>query len=384
MGPRVRYKFSRASCQLALLILLLIISLWLAACSRPPTSGAGDWKTTSPTEVQMNADLLDQAVKHIQDGTYQNIHSLLIVKDDQLVFEKYFPGYDFNYEDEQLRGDYVRHDADTRHNLASVTKSFTSALVGIAIDQGKIPGVTASLFSFFPDHAVFSDPLKEKITLEDLLTMRGGFEWNEEEVPYSDPRNDLVMLFQVSDPVGYILSKPMVNEPGTAFYYNGGCTNLLSEIIRRTTGLRLDAFAEKHLFAPLGITSFEWDFINPDFIHASGNLYLRPRDLAKFGLLYLQGGLWEGKRLLSEEWVQASTTQQVELSGSEGYGYQWWRKTYPMGDGEVLSFYAAGWGGQYIKVFPDLNMVIVFTGGNYASPDPVDEIITDYILPSVQ
>jgi CubicO group peptidase (beta-lactamase class C family) len=332
----------------------------------------------------MDEKRLSQAVERIRSGIYQNVHSLVIVKDGKLVFEEYFPGYDFKYEDEQLRGDYVQHDADTRHNLASVTKSFTSALVGIAIDQGSIPGVEAGLYTFYPEHAGLSDAQKEKITLEDLLTMRGGFEWNEEDVPYSDPRNDLIMLFRVSDPVKYILSKPMSSEPGSTFYYSGGCTNLLGDIIRRTTGLRMDAYAEKHLFEPLGITSFQWDFINPDFVHASGNLYLRPRDLAKFGLLYLQGGLWDGKRILSEAWVQASTAEQVKLSTFDGYGYQWWRKTYPMGDGEVQSFFAAGWGGQYIKVFPELEMVVVFTGGNYASPDPVDAIISDYILPAVR
>jgi CubicO group peptidase (beta-lactamase class C family) len=291
----------------------------------------------------------------------------------------------WSYEADEHKGRRIQYDADTRHNLASVTKSFTSALVGIAVDRGLIDGVDAKLFDFFPEHADLSDKTKAEITLWHLLTMTSGLEWNEGEYGYEDRRNDLIQLFYVSDPVAYILAKPALAAPGKKWYYSGGNTNLLGEIIKKATGQRMDAFAEEHLFAPLGITSFQWDHLNSQVIHASGNLQLRPRDLAKFGQLYLDDGLWQGKQIVSSEWVQQSTRAQTALPGrssSEGYGYQWWIKTYRLGSAPVTCFYAAGWGGQRIAVLPELDMVVVLTGGNYVGRTPVDEIIQEYVLPA--
>jgi CubicO group peptidase (beta-lactamase class C family) len=146
----------------------------------------------------------------------------------------------------------------------------------------------------------------------------------------------------------------------------------------------MDDFAEEHLFTPLGITNYEWDHINPDMIHASGNLKLRPRDMAKLGYLFLNGGIWRGERIVSEGWVEESTKGHVLPRWADGYGYQWWLRTYHSGSTAVDSFYAAGWGGQRITVFPSLDMVVVFTGGNYVGEGPVDEIISRHILPSVR
>jgi CubicO group peptidase (beta-lactamase class C family) len=361
----------------------------LAACglgpasARPPQTGDG-WQTVSPASVGLDAEVLDQAVAHIRDGTYPNVHSLLIVKDGQLVFEQYFRGYAWNYAGDQFRGDLVDFRRDIRHNLASVTKSFTSALAGIAIDQGLIGGVEDQVLGFFPQYAHLRDGQKDRITVEDLLTMRSGLEWNEMEVFYDDWQNDLIQLFRVPDPVEYILAKPLVSEPGTTWYYSGGNTNLLGEVIRQATGQRLDAFAEQHLFAPLGITNYAWDFLNAGVIHASGNLQLRPRDMAKFGLLYLNGGLWNGQRIVSQAWVEASTRAHAALSSDAGYGYQWWLRTYDDGSKTVDAFFAAGWGGQRIYVFPALDMVVVLTGGGYVDEVPLNEILTRFILPAVQ
>jgi CubicO group peptidase (beta-lactamase class C family) len=348
----------------------------------PKETGDG-WQTASPDQVGVNPELLNQLLDRIRKNDYQNVHSILIVKDGKLVFEEYFGGYAWDYAGDQFRGEYVEHGVDTRHNLASVTKSFTSALVGIAMDRGLVRGVDEKLFDFFPKYTELSDEGKSKITLEHLLTMSSGLEWNEMEYSYGDSRNDLVQLFMVSDPIKYILAKPAVQETGTTWYYNGGGTNLLGEVIRETSGQRMDAFAKEHLFAPLGITDYEWDHINADMIHASGNLQLRPRDMAKFGCLYLNGGVWQGKRIISEEWVKASIQKYASPRGGGGYGYQWWLGTYHVDSTSIESFFAAGWGGQRINVFPSLDMVVVFTGGNYVGKEPVDEILTRYILPAV-
>jgi CubicO group peptidase (beta-lactamase class C family) len=372
------------------LVLVLFCAVWLVACDgttdtyRVPKQMGDGWQTSSPDQVGLDGEKLDQAVARIDDGTYENVHAVLIVKDGKLVFEAYFAGYAWDYDGDQFRGDRIAFDADTTHNLASVTKSFTSALIGIAVDQGLIPSVDEKMFAFLPAYAHLNDERKDEITLKDLLTMSSGLDWNEGEYPYSDTRNDLIQLFLVTDPVEYVLAKPVVNAPGTHWYYNGGGTNVLGEVIRQATGLRMDDFAEEHLFAPLGIANYEWDHINPDVIHASGNLRLRPRDMAKFGYLFLNEGVWDGKRIISEAWIRESTQEHVSLSRGEGYGYQWWLRTYDSVSGSVDAFCALGWGGQKIIVFPSLDMVVVTTGGNYASPDPADEIVERFILPAVR
>jgi CubicO group peptidase (beta-lactamase class C family) len=350
---------------------------------RAPEQTDDGWQMVSLDEVGIDQAEIDQAVALVQDNTYQNVHAILIVKDGKLAFETYFSGYTWDYNGDQYRGEYVDFDRDTLHNLASVTKSFTSALIGIAIDKGFIQSVDEKVCDFFPGYANLCDEGKKRITLEHLLTMTSGLQWNEMEVPLSDTHNDLIQLFLVPDPIGYILAKPIVSEPGTDWYYSGGNTNLLGEVIREATGLRMDDFAAQYLFAPLGITDYEWDHINPDVIHASGNLELRPRDMAKLGDLYLNGGVWNGERVLSEEWIEASTKEYASTPWEDGYGYQWWRKTYRSENVSVDAFYANGWGGQRITVFPSLDMVVVFTGGNYVGQEPVDEIITRYILPAV-
>lgn len=136
------------------------------------------------------------------------------------------------------------------------------------------------------------------------------------------------------------------------------------------------------LMATLGTISY-----NPDMIHASGNLKLRPRDMAKFGYLFLNGGIWKSERIVSQKWIEESTRGHISFPGgswASGYGYQWWLKTYHLNSTSVDSFYASGWGGQRISVFPSLDMVVVFTGGNYVGEEPVDDIIARFILPAVQ
>jgi CubicO group peptidase (beta-lactamase class C family) len=369
--------------------LVLFFVIFLAACAPAQTHPVAvktidGWPTAGLHEVGLDEEKIAEAVGRVQDGTYENIHSILIVKDGKLVLEEYFSGYTWNYNDPQFKGELTDYGIDTIHNLASVTKSITSALVGIAIDRGFIQAVDERVFLFFPEYSNLSDEQKEVITLDHLLTMSSGLEWNEMELPYSSSNNDLVQLFIVSDPIEYILAKPVVSEPGSKWYYNGGGTNILGEVIREATRMRMDDFAEQYLFEPLGITNYEWDHINPDMIHASGNLKLRPRDMAKLGYLFLSGGVWNGERILSEEWVEESTRKQIVTRWGGGYGYQWWIRTYQTDSGAVDSFFAAGWGGQRIVVFPGLEMVVVFTGGNYVEQEPVDEIISRHILPALR
>ncbi|NIM95834.1 MAG: serine hydrolase [Anaerolineales bacterium] len=367
-------------------IVSLLYVFLLISCNPTPEPWGDEWKTAGLNEVGIDEAQITTAIERIRDGSYNNIHCILIVRDGKLVFEEYFDGYTWDYVGEKFKGELTEYGVDTIHNLASVTKSFTSALIGIAIDEGFIPGVDEPVYAYFPDYAYLSDETKDSMTLEHLLTMTSGLEWNGMEIHVStrNPRNDLLQLFMVSDPVEYILAKPLVNKPGESWYYNGGGTNLLGEVIREATGMRMDRFAEMYLFAPMGIANYEWHFINQDMIHAAGNLKLRPRDMAKFGYLYLNGGLWGDKRILSKEWIEESVEDHASPTWGDGYGYQWWLRTYDLGSTSIESFYAAGWGGQRIMVFPSLDMVVVFTGGNYVEEEPVDEIIIRHILPAVQ
>jgi CubicO group peptidase (beta-lactamase class C family) len=397
-----------------LLLLVLCCAVWVVSCApeheytyRIPEQTNDGWATASLDDVGMNEELLGELIERIDSKEVRNVHGILIVKDGKLVFEEYFEGYTFAYSGPwssalKFRGKRTDFGIDTPHNLASVTKSLTSALVGIAIDRGHIQDVDEQVFSYLPDYSHLSNEQKDRITLEHLLTMTSGLRWNELELWLGDMEHDLIQLFLVPDPMSYILAKPVVTEPGTAWYYNGGGVNVLGEVIREASGMRMDDFAERVLFAPLGITEYEWDHISSDMIHASGNLRLRPRDMAKFGYLYLNGGRWQGQQILSREWIAASTRESVSIPWSslagnlheqyadipethgDGYGYLWWLKTYEVDGKPVDAVQATGWGGQWIGLFPDLDMVVVLTGGNYATHEPVQEILTRYILPAVR
>jgi CubicO group peptidase (beta-lactamase class C family) len=323
------------------------------------------WETASLTDVGMDETPITQFMNELLNNIDQKIHGILIIKDGQLVFEEYFPGYAFYH------GPLTNFDRETKHNLASVTKSFTSALIGLAIDHGFIQDVSQKVSSFFPEYNELYNEERDKITLEHLLTMTSGLEWDESTYPYTDPRNDIAKLFHQNNPIRFILNKPVVSEPGTEFLYNSGLTNVLGEIIRKATGLRADNFANEYLFSPLGITDYEWQELPNNVLYTSGDLKLRPRDMAKLGDLFLHGGSWKGAQIISEEWVEESTKSFISASPNWvnwDYGYKWWLYTFEINSEQIETFSASGWGGQKIFVFPSLDMVVVTTAGYYDEP----------------
>ncbi|UCF21004.1 MAG: serine hydrolase [Gemmatimonadota bacterium] len=384
------------------LIAVIILLVFGCACDdlfqsdqeytyRVPQQTGDGWTTASLGDMGMDTVPFIELMNDLQRQDDHPVHGIVVAKDGRLVFEEYFPGehldlsnlrdgYDLAYED---------FDRNTLHCLASDSKSVTSILLGIAVDEGLIGGADETMFSFFPDYSGLSDAVKKQITLTHMLAMASGLPWNE-GYPYADPRNDLVAMINSEDPIGYVLSKSTVAAPGTRFIYNSGTTNLLGEVIRRTSGVTLSAFAEQHLFAPLGISSYEWyGFPNaPEMVVASSTLYLRPRDMAKIGQLYLDGGVWNGTRVVSENWVTASTSEVIDVSTSEspaqgylnGYGLQWWLGTFDTGDTDFYT--AAGWGGQFIIVIPGHEMVVVITAGDFEDPDydALLGIADDYVL----
>jgi CubicO group peptidase (beta-lactamase class C family) len=354
-----------------------------------PAQTDDGWETASLASVGMAERPLVDLMDRLDETEGHNIHSLVIVKDGKLVFEEYFPGEKFNLA--EYTGE-TGFDRDDTHNLCSVTKSFTSALIGIAVDQGLIQSVDEKVFDFFPEHSdLLTDaPLKRDLTIEHLLTMRSGIEWDDETYPYSDPRNDMHQLFTSSNPIRYILSKDIVVTPGTVFDYSNCNSNLLGEIVRKASLERLDLFCENYLFSKLGITHYEWQMLPNDVVFASGDLRLRPRDMAKFGCLFLNGGTWEGEQVISREWIDISTRKHIQLNSGpgdmweDGYGYHWWYWEDISGV-DYQAYMAQGWGGQWIIVSPQMNTVVVSTGGNYYTGTiiPTQAILVNYILPAV-
>jgi CubicO group peptidase (beta-lactamase class C family) len=342
----------------------------------------------------METEPFVRLLSQLREADDHLIHSILVAKDGALVFEAYFDGSDMNFFDENLLITCtlclkeVHFTRDDLHFTASVTKSITSMVLGIAMDRGHISGTELSMLSFFPDYAHLRTPAKDSITIHHMLSMTAGLPYDEGTYPIADPRNDARRLFVTEDPVAFVLGADVVHAPGTTYIYNSGTTVLLGEIIRRSTGQSFSAFTEEHLFRPLGITSHKWaEFIGaPDVPFASGGLYLRPRDMAKIGQLMLQDGVWNGRRILSSDWVQRSLTMAIALfdrGRAYGYGYQWRLARF----GGFTGFYGVGWGGQYIVVLPELNIVFVQTGGRFAGeriPISYATIIERYVLPALR
>ncbi|MFC2029357.1 serine hydrolase domain-containing protein [Chloroflexota bacterium] len=286
------------------------------------------------------------------------IDAVLVVRNGHLVLDAYtYPAQ-----------------PDSRNIIYSCTKSVVSALVGIAIDQGYIENVDQPLLSFFPGREIaHQDARKEAMTLEDLLTMSAGLKC---EDSYLYGWRGLRQMEVSDDWVQYMLDLPMVAEPGARFEYCNGASFLLSAIIQETTGMNALAFAEEHLFGPLGIDDLSWSS-NPQGITIGwSDLHLRPRDMAKFGYLYLNGGRWEGEQVVPTAWVEASTSEHISATLEDGYGYHWWIDD----DGYYM---ALGYAGQFIFVVPDRELVVVFASHLPESDFyEVQRLLEAYIIPS--
>jgi CubicO group peptidase (beta-lactamase class C family) len=301
----------------------------------------------------------------------------LIDRNGTLVFERYFNGY-------------VR---DRLHPLYSVTKSVMSSLIGISIDRDEITGVDANMVAFFPEyHGEIDnlDSLKEEVTLEHLLSMTAGFEWDEWTYPYDDPRNDVTKMYVSRDWVKYVLDLPMSDVPGARVVYNSGASMLLSAILTHATGLTAKEYASQYLFGRLGITTWIWESppYTPNMSIGGWGLHMRPVDMITFGRLYLQLGRWNDEQILSENWVWKSTEPYGRLSEWYEYGYQWWRYSDRVVDEGLLEindvFIAVGRGGQYIWVVPQYNMVVASTAWNDNNGKSSAPMFMNYIIPAVR
>jgi CubicO group peptidase (beta-lactamase class C family) len=340
----------------------------------PEDTGDG-WEATSLEVEGVDVERVKELVRNILDGKFEHIHSVLLVKNGKLILEEYFYGYD----------------RDKKHQLRSATKSVTSILVGIAKDQNTIKSVDQKLYDFFPEYEEidWSAP-KNKITLKHVLTMAAGLDWNEWTFPDNDTRSSIYGMARSDDWIEFVLNRDSLHSPGEIFAYSSGLSLVLGAILKNKTGLYANEFAEKYLFRPLGISEFSWQQGPNGMVYTSGGergLWLRPRDMAKIGLLFINRGNWKGQQIVSAEWVNESTKPHINafFGGSE-YGYQWWCGERVFGNRTVGVYYAAGRGGQYIFVCPSLDLVAVFTSKVYSNLSGVVQpqvMMTDYIIPAM-
>jgi CubicO group peptidase (beta-lactamase class C family) len=368
-----------ASGLLAALLLSFVATAQVAARDELPTASA--------ESVGINGVAITKLVEDIRAGKYSNVHSLLVLRSGKLVAEAYFQGED------ERRGrplGNVRFDAATLHDLRSVSKSVTSALFGIAAASGAIRDIDAPVLSYFPEYTDLQTPERLRIRLRDVLSMTSGLEWDESSRPYGDPLNSETAMDAATDRYRFVLSRPIAAAPGEQFRYSGGDTMLLAAVIERATKQRLSKYAEQALFRPLGIERYEWTSYPDGTPIAASGLRLLPRDMAKFGLLYLQRGQWQGSQVVPEAWVKASTSPQARISdrpfGFQNYGYQWWLGS-ARDDAHTTWIMAVGYGGQRIMLIPSRDLVIVMTAGMYqnrAQTDITFEVLLDGVLPAVK
>lgn len=349
--------------------------------SKPPTATAlpaavrsawpvPDWQSVSPESQGMDSEQLAQMLEFIRDQQL-DIHSVLIARHGLLVHETYVYPYA----------------PETPHAIYSATKSVSGALIGLAIADGKIPSVQTPLLELFPERTVQNvDERKQAITLEHLLTMSSGLSWRRPASGGPPP----VYAFQNSDdPVQFVLDRPVDDEPGSQFFYNSGGSHLLSAIVQEHTGQTALDYARQNLFGPLGISDVTWESAAQGVSDGGTGIWLRPRDMARFGLLYLRQGEWNGRQILPAAWVAASTTRHMPAPEKEGqgypptpnligYGYQWWINA-------LGGYSAIGFGEQEIIVLPEQDLVVVITGTTPETGATTPEDLTrKFIVPAVK
>lgn len=337
-----------------------------------PANDQDGWETAALDEAA--AAPLFSVIDGVRSGLWKNIHSVLIARGGELVFETYFPGRNSN-------GQAVNWSRFTPHEVQSASKSYRSALIGMAIDQGLISGVDEPLSTFFPDHSQQFKDGKESITLENVLTMSSGLEWDETGAAAGNTTNSLSQMYQTpaSNWTGFVLTKPLQYSPGSTFVYNTGASIMLNDILARGTGIQVADFVREHMATPLESANLP-GVGNP--LGAS----TRPRDMLKLGQVYLTRGMWKNTRVLSERWIDESLTERFQFNSGLGYGYQWWMRTLNTDTATYRVQYAAGNGGQYIILVRELDLVIVSTGGNFGSSlmDQIWSMLENGILPAFE
>jgi CubicO group peptidase (beta-lactamase class C family) len=375
----------------ALVLAALSFAILQAACAHAPVDPAPTrrWTTVAPAEVGLDAGTLAALDAEITSGAFGPVDGMLVVGRGRIAYERSYPrDYD------ALIGERARHPGTLSlhdpagpnnylntwwypyyhrgelHTLQSITKTVVSITIGVALARGDFPDLDTPILRYFDEGKVAHlDARKRRITIRHLLTMTAGLEWHE-DLPFTDPANSANAMEASFDWAQYTIDRPMQHEPGTVFHYSSGAAQLLGHVFQRATGADVEEYAARYLFAPLGIDRFHWKRTPTGQADCEGGLYLRARDLAKLGLLFARNGAWEGRQLVTPEWVKASVAPAATASAASGvkYGYLWW--LFPYADGSRFAWCALGWGGQTLVVVPERDVVAVFTGWEILDEPP--------------
>ncbi len=350
--------------------ILLSAFLFLSSCSEGPTgpdASSFNWPTSTPEEQGMNSQLLAEALAQGDNRGF--VDCILVIRNGYIVAEEYYNGFE----------------KEIPHNVKSVSKSFLSAMTGIALRDGHLDNLQLKMLDFFPEYVYPSiDPRKHDITIRNLLMMRAGID---------NDHNLYEHIYYSSNWIKTTIELPLINNPGTEFVYNTFQTHLLSAIITKASGMSTKDFADKNLLEKMNIELADWQRGPQGYYFGGNNMYFTPRNMARLGYLYMHNGSLNGEQIVPEEWVDESLTNYTNWNNSTwgdlddvNYGYLWWL-------GEIKNhevFLAIGYGGQFVINFPDLNMIVVITADWHLDWDIADQhersilgIVADYIVPAV-
>jgi len=331
-----------------------------------PPNPAEKWAMATPAEVGMDGAMLEKAVSTLPAS--HGLASMIVLRRGKPVLEQYWNGYD----------------KDTMHDMRSATKSITALMVGIATDQKLLGGADEALALRLEGAYPNASALRQNMRLRDLLTMSSGLACDDDDG--SSPGNEEKM-YPKADWIGFFVNLPSIAAPGTRTRYCTAGVVALGRVISEASKKPIPEFASTNLFAPIGVDTVRWaSFDGGKQTDTGGHLYMRPRDMARVGQMVLQGGTWEGKRIISSEWIAAATSEKTQYPSGQKYGYLWWIRQVTANGKVVNMHYANGNGGQYIFIVPEIDLVVVFTGENYNSSKsrlPFD-LMENYVFPSVR
>jgi CubicO group peptidase (beta-lactamase class C family) len=359
---------------------------------------SGAWAADSRSSAANQGELL-ALEREIADGKWGLVDRVLVRRCDNVIFDRsYRHDYAEIYGDQartkgplnaHLTGSYNYFDSSWHpyyrgtdlHSLQSVTKTMTSVVYGVAVTRGDFKSsLDTPVIHWFPKGVVRNlDERKGRMTLRHVLTMSTGLDWDE-DVPYDDPKNTATGMEASGDWVSYVIDRPMAGEPGTAFAYNSGASELLSFIFQAETGQDIERYAESYLFRPLGIEHHYWKRNPKGAVDTEGGLYLSAPDLAKIGTLFLQRGTWQNRTIIRSDWVADSVQPAFAARGEWRYGYLWWLSPRA---GTVAAYAARGFGGQLLYVMPETGLVLVMNGWTIPNSKGAEEAVIKAVLTAV-